>query len=1858
MSELENLDNDFETYVHNFGEPQPTVEKLEDIAAKSLSHDGSSSGHSLTERTTTQAANPSAHVGVEEGYYSIEVPDHVDWRGGYGRRKTQDFGFPGARIKPGSTFMAYKKPLQDRNNWIKRACGHFSTISAIEPREEAARKPCSQCRAAAPPLPMTPKHHHSRRRAASDSSTGSAQSFRKDSRCRRQHHSACVSGDKRGDTFTQDLGYAIDSILGEHQNTLQKIINNIKISRPNLAQHRQVSEDPQPPCPQISPRAAEKLNVGAPGQLGPNMNDALPWLLDSVKSGPELVNLVNSAADDLGIDLDLKYTAEDDAKFEAAPVECSPECSPERSPEPSTMSRHSSVVEPVVEKFDEEEFHAPDLRTATILESEKTQETEDAWLQKARKQLTQLSETRSQLMDELDVIADDLGIHLDDRRRSSTFIDPVERALSKVNNNLFRKSTRLRNKSVDFVIEKVPRMIDQGVNERRLSKVLTRISTQSRRMSIILQGRLEVEAIPLEKIQAWLECAQNELPAAIDCITAVMESLPVVDLAPRLETEAVEASRDAEEQPEVVVNVATQRQTDHLREVEEQSQYAVDFSPELRSEEVEYREERPESPISLALEPDISEIEETAQAEEQPIYAFDIVTGLGTPELEPELDYFQPPVVHEMTARRSIEQYPSPEPEPEIDYQARIVRNVTIKQCTESTPELEVDDFRVPVVLITRRAAGLERKATYIPTTALENKEVPSPQRAATSRRILEQQLTPSPEELMEERVATRQPNELETEQAPPEEEEEEEEEEPLSRRASTAISRQSTYDQPTEVERKATRVPSERAPPVEEELVERLATGISCKGPPDRPPAGLIQKNVEPELGADRISSPSTQSSVLNEPLAVLDVYHGHPAPSILDSPQEPIRAPARNERIRSRRQLTVGDVPLDEKTVRIQDEPTAFYTPPAICSRQPSISTPERQPTAPPHEAEHAPNETLAAPVIRIAERRTVLAEEILDQESGRLDRPLTAELSRHPQSFEPPLERVATAVPRKQRNTIPRVLAVSVEKQRKPSSAAPGIFAPPTQYAPKKMTPTARKGKSKIPVYGVNLPPDQQRPPAPEYPVRDTPTWTKPDTHTPPPKPKEEPPTKSKPGFFRFGSKPKADPRPVSRVQREYSPEPPAQRDREPVQPFRSAAPGSTPGYPGGTLQRPKGNKTAPERDPISPARNVAPPVPVYSPPRRRDDLLPQQTTTSARKDDYYLRLPPLLPSRRGSCSRPGSAHVRGDVCSQPPPAPARRHVYSQPPPGPVLRDFYQPPSPSALVRRKSYAKPPSPRHESPPPVYRQRPSRQDYAPRNEVNARPLRSQAPKFLRYQPQTQQHLRDKEKAASRREAPPHVRRASTDKQPTRPLSVPQEATKPEPVRQDARRGRTRSRTLEMLVQKAPSTQSGNIGRQPSSSATRGSQAPQAEECSQENFGPAVSEFDPREGDGDLGLRQITDGTTEESSRPSIKKKAYTERNATARTTPPRASTFSALDAARRISAAGHALKLNPDDALLKPLSPVEAARTISAAGHRIKSRSSRSPEGFRSGSTTVRAGTSRAGTPRTGTLRGQSKGSSVAPTAEKFSRATIGGHVSRRASAVGEEARKTRKITGRHPSTAHGARSPRTQQSRWRSASDATRAMGFSGSSVGGTTRGPSGPGNPLSEASSARVTPKSFSRDGGPEQYVQKIRTISEAVMDSPRTPIQQHRGPSVLSRETSRADVPRSQSSVRSLPVPEPAAADDSWLQPPEQQRADAKRRQIFLAASPAPWTDSPTRQKSFWGRRNKSESPPPRDRKNAGAGDEPRGYARDGSTGGTGQTGEDGGGQRKGYGEKEKVGANVAAGQGMGLGLRRRLFEKWA
>jgi hypothetical protein len=230
-----------------FGKPVDVRKRAEEIDSRGLSHDGSSSP-SLSRRRTFSDPVRTADVGFEERYQSTEVPDDVDTRQGYGRRITQDFGYPGARIKRRTTRT--KRPLQDPGHWVKRACGHFSYMGKGEHRDHAHERACRQCSTRAPPRETEPsRQHRTRRRAASDSTSSSSSSSKRSedasggNRRRRQHHSECLPTDKCGDTFAKDLGHIIDSILEEHANTLQGVINNIKHSQPNLAQLRRVSED-------------------------------------------------------------------------------------------------------------------------------------------------------------------------------------------------------------------------------------------------------------------------------------------------------------------------------------------------------------------------------------------------------------------------------------------------------------------------------------------------------------------------------------------------------------------------------------------------------------------------------------------------------------------------------------------------------------------------------------------------------------------------------------------------------------------------------------------------------------------------------------------------------------------------------------------------------------------------------------------------------------------------------------------------------------------------------------------------------------------------------------------------------------------------------------------------------------------------------------------------------------------------------------------------------------------------------------------------------------------------------------------------------------------------------------------------------------------------------------------------------------------------------------------------------------------------------------------------------------------------------------------------------------------------------
>jgi hypothetical protein len=160
----------------------------------------------------------------------------------------------------------------------------------------------------------------------------------------------------------------------------------------------------------------------------------------------------------------------------------------------------------------------------------------------------------------------------------------------------------------------------------------------------------------------------------------------------------------------------------------------------------------------------------------------------------------------------------------------------------------------------------------------------------------------------------------------------------------------------------------------------------------------------------------------------------------------------------------------------------------------------------------------------------------------------------------------------------NPLPRILTVQSERTRS-VSAAPGIEVLPPQQVPVEGPASPVKSRyKKVP----RSPPEEQHPPPPAYPSRKTPTWTAPETHTPPPR----------------------------RVTGTVEPN----EDR----PFPAAAPGGR-GSPEGTLQRLKSD-AAQSRDHDDPVRSGL----IY-----------------ARKDDYYPRLTSIVPEPEDDLRRPQPA-----------------------------------------------------------------------------------------------------------------------------------------------------------------------------------------------------------------------------------------------------------------------------------------------------------------------------------------------------------------------------------------------------------------------------------------------------------------------------------------------------------------------------------------------------------------------------------------------------------------------------------------
>lgn len=186
----------------------------------------------------------------------------------------------------------------------------------------------------------------------------------------------------------------------------------------------------------------------------------------------------------------------------------------------------------------------------------------------------------------------------------------------------------------------------------------------------------------------------------------------------------------------------------------------------------------------------------------------------------------------------------------------------------------------------------------------------------------------------------------------------------------------------------------------------------------------------------------------------------------------------------------------------------------------------------------------------------------------------RETTADIDEAPQT---PLEKRTTA-------PLLRALTVADEKARRLSAAAPGIVAPPVQDIPREVQATTPSSKPPKARRVGHVPPEEQRPPAPAYPLRDTPSWVRPDTYTPPPKLKASPvKAKGKRSIFRLGGGKKEVPLLVSRVRGEPLKEHGVQQvphvapASEQLRPFRVEAPGPVPRTSWAAQQRPRSSIT---------------------------------------------------------------------------------------------------------------------------------------------------------------------------------------------------------------------------------------------------------------------------------------------------------------------------------------------------------------------------------------------------------------------------------------------------------------------------------------------------------------------------------------------------------------------------------------------------------------------------------------------------------------------------------------------------------
>lgn len=302
-----------------------------------------------------------------------------------------------------------------------------------------------------------------------------------------------------------------------------------------------------------------------------------------------------------------------------------------------------------------------------------------------------------------------------------------------------------------------------------------------------------------------------------------------------------------------------------------------------------------------------------------------------------------------------------------------------------------------------------------------------------------------------------------------------------------------------------ATTEEAEVAPKPVTRTEEPISTPLSATKCPPCQSTGVSQALAEPHIQSD--SRPDRESegtssidavpdtmylTVLDEPLAVYDIYHAF---------IEDASGAVAKEACQS-----VSDVPFENPVVKADEEPSTSYLPPPPAP--PSRPSPIYASTGP---SVLASEVGLEAPLTVTTTKR--MAKRQPERELHHFDRGPTADLAPNPVNSAN-LAHQETHDSLGVNGRIPQTstaLSVTIEQGRKFSTAAPGIVAPPPQLVPRSHKPTEAVQKPRKKMH--NYPPERQYPPAPAYPARDTPRWTRPDIHTPPPRPQAAPTQKKR-------------------------------------------------------------------------------------------------------------------------------------------------------------------------------------------------------------------------------------------------------------------------------------------------------------------------------------------------------------------------------------------------------------------------------------------------------------------------------------------------------------------------------------------------------------------------------------------------------------------------------------------------------------------------------------------------------------------------------------------------------------------------